>query len=103
MGAVICPGAGAVERIVVIAAQTLATRRIPPDPVAESVFYGALLLLGDGGLLAVEHPLLIAVFIFDKIKDAHVLQVQRLLDNAVGVNPIGAEGHVRPHIIAAVG
>ena len=75
VAAVIFPGPDGVELLVVQGTQTLPAGGVCPHPLLELLFDLILLVLGDGGLLLVEHPLLFAVLVLDGIENPHIPQV----------------------------
>ena len=103
MPAVVLPGAGGVEQVIVLAHQDMAALGVPPEPVPEGVLDGLLLLLGQGGLLLIQHPALCSAWLLDGVIDAHIPQIQRVLQDVVGVGPFGAEGVVGGHVIRGDG
>ena len=72
----------------------MAAVRITPHPVPESILDGLLLLLGEGGLLLVQHTLFPAFLIQHNVIDAGVTQVQGVLQDAVAIGSVRAEGGV---------
>ena len=64
-----------------------------------------LLLLGkgDSSFFFVQDSLLLSKRIFLVIIDTNILQIQRLLDNLIGVDPVGAVGLIRFDIGAVIG
>ena len=97
--AVIFPGTGGIEALVVELHQLPPPVRVLPYPVPERILYGLLLLLGEGGFLAVEDALFLAVRIPYGVVDPHVAQIQRILQNAVGVGAVGAVGHAGVDVV----
>ena len=94
VGTIKLTGTGGVETLVVLLYQRMATVRITPHPIPESILDGLLLLLGKGRLLLVQYTLFLAFFIQHNVIDAGVTQVQGVLQNAVGVGSVRAEGGV---------
>ena len=76
----------------------MAAVRITPHPISESILDGLLLLLGKGGLLLVQYTLFPAFLIQHNVIDAGVTQVQGVLQDAVGVGSVRAEGGVGRNI-----
>ena len=72
VAAVILPGPDGVELLVVQGTQTLPAGGVSPHPLLELLLDLILLILGDGGFLLVEHPLVFAVFVLHCIKHPHV-------------------------------
>ena len=98
MAAVILAGAGGVHFLVVLAHQRLPPLRVPPNPVLERLPDGLLFLGGQGGFLSVQHPTLLAVCILHGVVDADIPQVQAVLQNFVGVGPVGPVSGIGRHI-----
>ena len=67
---------------------------IGPNPVCKGLLDQGLLALGDGGLLPVQHGGFPAVLVRNVVEDPHILEVQRLLQNLVAVDPARAVGAV---------
>ena len=101
VAAVILPGTGTVKLLVVLGHQPFPAAGIFPEPVLEGVFHGLLLLLCQGGGLLVKDAALLAVGILHGVVDADVLEVQCLLQDAVGVGTVCAVGHVGGHVVLA--
>ena len=100
---VILAGAGGIEKVVVLSYQRLAAVRVFPHPLLKSVLDGLLFLLGEGGLLAVEDALFLAVSVHLGVIDADVAEIERFLQNLVGVGPLGAVGHAGVDVAIAHG
>ena len=98
VAAVILAGAGGVHFLVVLAHQRLPPLRVPPNPVLERLPDGLLLLGGQGGLLGVQHPALLAVRIFNSIVDTHIPQVEGIFEDFIGVGAAGPVGGIGRHI-----
>src|SRR5699024_11777468 len=98
VAAVIFPGSCGIKLLVVLGHQSFPAAGIFPEPVLEGVFHGLLLLLCQGGGLLVENTALLAVGILHGVVDADVLEVQRFLQDAVGVGTVCAVGHVGGHV-----
>ena len=94
VAAVVFAGSGGIEQLVIPCDQGVPPVGVAPYPVPESVPDGLLLLLGEGGFLAVEHAPLPAVRIVLGIVDAHVAQVQGIFKNLIGVCALRAVGHI---------
>ena len=94
VGAIKLTGTGGIETLVVLLYQRMAAVRITPHPIPESILDGLLLLLGKGRLLLVQYTLFLAFLIQHNVIDAGVTQVQGVLQNAVGVGSVRAEGGV---------
>ena len=79
----------------------MAALRVLPNPVPKGVLDSLLFLLGQGGLFLVQHPALLAVQVLHGIIDADVPEVQRVLQNPVGIGTGGAVGHIGVDITKA--
>ena len=101
MLSVVLARTGGIEKLVVPLNQIVPPRRVFPYPFLKSVLDGLLLLLGKRGLLGVEHALLSAVCILNGVVNAHVAQIQRVLQNLVGIGAFRAVGHVGVDVAAA--
>ena len=99
VGPVVFTGPGGVHFFIVLAHQGLAALRVSPNPIAESVPDGLLLLGSQGGLLGVQHPALPAVCVLHGVVNADIPQVQAVLQNLVGVGTAGSVGGVGRHIV----
>ena len=73
--AVILSGTGGIEKLIVPCDQIMPPVRVFPYPVAESIFDCLLLLLCEGGFLAVQHTALLAVRIVLGIVDTHITEI----------------------------
>ena len=98
VAAVIFAGAGGVHFLVILAHQRLSPLRVAPNPVLERLPDGLLLLGGQGGLLGVQHPALLAVRIFNSIVDTHIPQVEGIFEDFIGVGAAGPVGGIGRHI-----
>ena len=103
MGAVVFPGPGAVEELIIPLDQRLTSGRVFPDPVAEGVLDCLLLLLGKGCFFAVEHTALLAVRVLYRVVDPNVAQIKSVLENLVGIRPGCAVGYVGRHVVVIAG
>ena len=101
MGAIVFTGTGTVEQLVVVFHQFRTAIRVSPHPILERILDGLLFLLSKGGLLFIQNPLLLAVCILHGIVDTDIPQIQRILQNPVGVGTAGAVGHIGMDIIPA--
>ncbi len=103
VGAVVLTRSCAVEQLVILGDERLAALRVFPQPVAEGILDDLLLLLGEGGLLDVEHTALGAVRFLDLVVDAHVAEVQGVFEYLVGVDARGAVGAESVDVVRADG
>ena len=101
MGSVVLPGTGGIEKLIVFLHQLFPALRILPHPVPEGILDGLLFLLGQRCFLFVQDTALLSFRILHRIVDPDILQVQRFLQDLIGIGPVGAVGHVSSHIIVA--
>ena len=101
MRTIILTGTSAVEQLVILFHKFRAAIRVFPHPVLERILNGLLFLLGEGGLLFIQNPLLLAVCILHGIVNTNIPQIQRILQNSVGIGTAGAVGHIGMNIIPA--
>ena len=101
MRTIVLTGTSAVEQLVILFHKFRAAIRVFPHPVLERILNGLLFLLGEGGLLFIQNPLLLAVCILHGIVDTNIPQIQRILQNPVGIGTAGAVGHIGMDIIPA--
>lgn len=94
VGAVVLAGPDGVENGVVLLAELLPPLGVLPNPRPERLFHGLLALLGQSGLLAVEDPFLPAVRVGGGVIDPAIPEVQRVLQDGVGIPALGAVGGV---------
>ena len=102
MGAVILPWPDGVELIIVQPNQPFPAFRLLPYPITECLPYGLLLLLGDNGLLFVQHPDLIAVCVNGVVKDAYIPEVQRFFDDLIRADAFCAIGEVGGGVVVVL-
>lgn len=101
MLSVVLARTGGIEKLVVPLNQIVPPRRVFPYPFLKSVLDGLLLLLGKRGLLGVKHALFSAVCILNGVVDTNVAQIQRILQNLVGIGAFCAVGHIGVDVAAA--
>ena len=99
VAAVKLPGSRTVEPFIVHGGQPVPAIRVLPKPVPKGLLDLSLLLLGQDGLLHVQHPLLPAFLVYYGVVYPHILQVQAVLNDVVGIDPLRAVGHVGRHIV----
>ena len=80
--------------LVVLAHQGLAALRVPPNPIAESLPDGLLLLGGQSGLLGVQHPAFLAVRVLHGVVDTHIPQIEGIFEDFIGVGAAGPVGGI---------
>ena len=96
---IVFAGPGAVHFLVVLLDKGLPPPGVTPYPVPESVFQRLLFLLGQGGFLGVEYPMLLAVQVCYQVVDTDIPEVQRVLQYLIGVGPSGSEGGVGGNVM----
>ena len=92
---------GGVEKLVILLNQFVPPRRVFPYPFLKCVLDGLLLLLGKRGFFGVEHALLFTIRIRDRVVNAHVAQIQCILQNLVSIGAFRAVGHIGVDVAAA--
>ena len=98
VAAVVFARTNGVEQFIILRHQRPPPLWVLPDPFAEGILDRLLLLLCKGGCFLVEHALLFSVRILHSVVDAHIPQVQRILQNLVGVGPVRTVGGIRGDI-----
>ena len=93
--AVILTWANAVEQFIVFCHQRFSAFRITPNPISESILDGLLFLLSKGGFLFIENTLLLSFCILNDVVNPGVFQIQRILQNPIGIGTIRAIGRGR--------
>ena len=83
-------GAYAVELLVIELAKPFAPIGVFPYPFLKSTADFFLLALRNRGFLLVQHRFFITVFILNIVKDAHILEIEGILDNVVRIHSGGA-------------
>ena len=101
VAAVVFPGTGRIEQLVVLPHQYLSPLGVLPDPVCKGILDGLLLLAGQHGLLFVQHPLGFAAIIFHRVVDPRIPEIEGVLQNLVGAGPRRAEGLVGHDVVVA--
>ena len=101
MLAVVLTRTGGIEKLVILLNQIVPPHRVFPYPFLKSILDGLLLLLGKRGFFGVEHALLFTIRIRDRVVNAHVAQIQRVLQNLVGIGAFRAVGHIGVDVAAA--
>ena len=99
MAAVILARADRIEAFVVLLHQRLPPIRVAPDPLLKGVLDGLLLLLRKRRFLGIENAPLRAVCIINRVIDAHIAQIQRVLQNPVRIGALCAVGHIGVDIL----
>ena len=83
-------GAYAVELLVIELAKPFAPIWVFPYPFLKFTADLFLLALRNRGFLFVQHRFFITVFILNIVKDAHILEIEGILDNVVRIHSGGA-------------
>ena len=91
MGKPVPPLQGTIEQFVILLHQQIPPLRVLPNPACKGILDGLLLLLGKHRLLLVQDTPLFTVLL-NGIINAAVPQIQGVLQNLVGVGPVGAVG-----------
>ena len=103
MRAVILTGTVGVELLVVELAQLLTTVRVLPDPLGERLLDECLLALCNRRFRSVQHSRAPSISILNVVEDFYIPQVQRLLNDLVGIDSSSAVSAVGLDIAAVVG
>ena len=101
VAAVVFPGPGGVEQLVVLFNQGFTPLGVLPDPVCKGILDGLLLLACQHGLLFVQHPLGLAAVILHRVVDPHIPEIEGVLQNLVGAGPRRAESLVGHDVVVA--
>ena len=80
----------AVKLLVIELAKPFAPIWVFPYPFLKFTANLFLLALRNRGFLLVQHRFFITVFILNIVKDAHILEIERILDNVVRIHSGGA-------------
>lgn len=72
-----------IEKLIVLLNQVVPPRRVFPYSFLKCVLDCLLLLLGKRGFFGVEHALLFTIRIRDRVVNAHVAQIQCILQNCM--------------------
>ena len=95
MASVILTGSDRVKGIVVGTDKAVSAFWVFPYPVLKRLLNDFLLCLCRCGFLMVEYCLFVTVFVIHIVKDTHITQVQRVLNNTIGGSPLCTIGAVR--------
>ena len=98
---VILPRTGRIEQLVIPSGQGFPALRVFPYPVLERILDCLLFLLSKRGFLLVQDTAFFAVRILHLVIDSHVLQVQRILQNLIGIGTGGSVGYIAVHVAVA--
>ena len=100
MAPVVFAGPDGIKLIVVNPAQPFAAVGFCPNPFLKLLLNQVLFVLRDSGFLFVQHTDFPPLRIVFSIENPHVPQVQGVLDNLIGVDPLGAISVVGADIAA---
>ena len=98
MASVIFPWPDTVESLIVERRQPLPAFWISPDPVRKFLFDLFLLSLSNGGLLRIQNSDLPTVSVIRIIENTHIPQIQRFLNDPVGVDALCTKGAVGANV-----
>ena len=98
---VILPRTGGIEQLIISSGQGFPALRVFPYPVLERILDCLLFLLSKRGFLLVQDTAFFAVRILHLVIDSHVLQVQRILQNLIGIGTGGSVGYIAVHVAVA--
>ena len=90
MGTVVLPQPDRIEPLVVGLYKRMAAVSVLPDPVTERILDGLLFLLCQSGFLLIQNPTFLTIRITHNIEDTHITQIQRILQNMIGIDARGA-------------
>ena len=99
MGAIIFARPVGIEQLIVPRHKLLPSVRVSPDPLRKGVLDSLLFLLGQGRFFGIKNPALLAVRVGHGVVDAHIAQVQRILQNPIGVGTLRAVGHIGVYVV----
>ena len=102
MVAVVGSGADAVELLIVEPRQLLPPFGILPDPLRKRPLDFVLFSLCNGRFLLVQHRFFVAVRILHIIKDPDILEIQRVLNDLIGIDSGGTVGAVGTDIVPVI-
>ena len=86
MAAVILTGTDRVKPNIVDFTQVVTPFGVFPYPILKGLLDWRLLLLSDGGFLDIQLCNLVTVFILNIIKDTHITQIKRILNNFISAD-----------------
>ena len=92
-----------IELLVIELAKLLTTFRVLPYPILKGSLDFLLFALCDCCLLLIQNGFRFSTTVINIIKDAHVLEVQGILDNFVGIDSACAVNRIRFYIGLIVG
>ncbi|MNI44543.1 hypothetical protein D3C73_989230 [compost metagenome] len=101
MTAIVLTRPNGIKPIIVKPCQSFPPLRLLPYPLLKGFLYSFLLLLGYRCFLPVQNSLFYTV-LDNRIKNANIPQVQRVLNDFVSIYPARSIRHVRLNIVAAV-
>ena len=100
MAPVIFAGPDGIKLLVVNPAQPIAAAWLRPNPLLKLLLNQVLFVLRDGGFFFIQDALLMPVRVLYGIENPHVPQIQGVLNNLIGVDPLCAIGVVGADIAA---
>ena len=100
---VILTRSGGIEFLVIELAKFLTTLRVLPYPILKGSLDFLLFALCDCCLMLIQNRFRLSATVINIIKDAHVLEVQGVLDNLVGIDSACTVNRVRFYIGLVVG
>ena len=100
MAPVIFAGPDGIKLFVVNPAQPIAAAWLRPNPLLKLLLNQVLFVLRDSGFLFIQDALLMTVRVLNGVENPHVPQIQGVLDNLIGVDPLCAIGVVGADIAA---
>ena len=92
MASVVLSGTDTVELLIVECCQPLPAFGISPNPVRKFLFDLFLFSLGNGGLLGVKNGDFVAGIVVFIVENTHIPQIQRFLNDLVGVDTLCTKG-----------
>ena len=95
MASVILTGADRVKSVIVGTDKAVSAFGVFPNPILKRLLDNFLLCLCRCGFLMIKYCFSVAVFVQNIVKDTHISQIQRVLDNTIGGSPLCTVGAVR--------
>ena len=99
MASVILPGPNGIEQFIIGFNQVFAAFRIFPYPVPESVLDSLLLLLGQSSLFLIQHTFFFPFRILNRVIYPDISQIQRVLQDSIGIRPVCTVSHIGRNVI----
>ena len=98
MRTIILTGTVGVEQLVVLRHKLLPPVGVFPNPIMKRIFDCLLFLLGEGRFFGIEHTPFLSVGVCNGVIDPHIPQIQRILQNLVGIGSVRPIGHIGVYI-----